>query len=360
MSSLFEKLDAMATRYQELADQMAQPEVAVDYEQVQVLAKERATLEPTVALYREFRTLKQGQGEAQAIVDAGDDLELMELAREELAVLSERVESLEDHLRKAILPKDPNDDRNVIVEVRKGAGGREAGLFAGDLYRMYSRYAQNRGWQTDVLNSNPSEMGGFNEMVFAVKGRGAYSRLKYERGVHRVQRVPSTEASGRIHTSTVTVAVLPEAEEVDVSVNPDDLRIDVFHSGGAGGQNVNKVATAIRLVHTPSGIVVTCQDERSQFKNKQKAMNILRARLYEHEQRRQQDEIVESRRAQVGSGERAEKIRTYNFPQDRITDHRIVRSFHDVEKVLAGYLDDIIEGLVADEQVRSLEEALAV
>ena len=360
MSSLFEKLDVMEARYRGLADLMAQPEVAVDYAQVQVLAKESAGLEATVVLYRELRMLRQGQDEAQAIVDAGDDLELMELAREELAALSESVESLEDDLRKVILPKDPNDDRNVIVEVRKGAGGREAGLFAGDLYRMYSRYAQNRGWQTDVLNSNPSELGGFNEMVFAVKGRGAYSRLKHERGVHRVQRVPSTEASGRIHTSTVTVAVLPEAEEVDVSVNPDDLRIDVFHSGGAGGQNVNKVATAIRLVHSPSGIVVTCQDERSQFKNKQKAMNILRARLYEHEQRRQQEEIVQSRRAQVGSGERAEKIRTYNFPQDRITDHRIDRSFHDVEKVLDGYLDDIIEGLVADEQVRSLEEALAV
>ena len=360
MSSLFEKLDALEARYQELVGLMARPEIAVDYEQVQALGKESATLEATVTLYREFRRLKQRQGEAQAIVDAGDDPELLDLAREELAALSDTVASLEHQLRLVILPKDPNDDRNVIVEVRKGAGGREAGLFAGDLFRMYSRYAQIRGWQIDVLNSNPSDLGGYNEIVFAVKGRGVYSRLKYERGVHRVQRVPTTEASGRIHTSTVTVAVLPEAEEVDVSINPEDLRIDVFHAGGAGGQNVNKVATAIRLVHIPTGIVVTCQDERSQYKNKQKAMNILRARLYEQEQRRQEEERVQSRRAQVGSGERAEKIRTYNFPQDRITDHRINQSFHGVQKVLDGYIDDIIEGLVSDEQVRSLEEALAV
>ena len=360
MISLFEKLDAIEARYRELAALMAQPEVAVDYEKVQALAKESATLEPTVNLYREFRTLAQQQSEAQALIDAGDDLELAVLAREELAGLSERVESLERRLKLAVLPRNPNDERNVIVEIRKGAGGREAGLFAGDLFRMYDRYAQNRGWQVEVLDSNPSDLDGYNEIVFAIKGRGAFSRLKHERGVHRVQRVPTTEASGRIHTSTATVAVLPEAEEVDVSVSPDDLRIDVFHAGGHGGQNVNKVATAIRIVHAPTGIVVTCQDERSQYKNKQKAMGILRARLYEQEQRRQEAEIVQSRRAQVGSGDRAEKIRTYNFPQDRITDHRIGQSFYGVQRVVDGFIDDIIDALVSGEQVRSLEEALTV
>ena len=360
MISLFEKLDAIEARYRELAALMAQPEVAVDYEKVQALAKESASLEPTVSLYREFRRLAQQQSEAQALIDAGDDLELAVLAREELAGLSERVESLERRLKLAVLPRNPNDERNVIVEIRKGAGGREAGLFAGDLFRMYDRYAQNRGWQVEVLDSNPSDLDGYNEMVFAIKGRGAFSRLKHERGVHRVQRVPTTEASGRIHTSTATVAVLPEAEEVDVSVSPDDLRIDVFHAGGHGGQNVNKVATAIRIVHAPTGIVVTCQDERSQYKNKQKAMGILRARLYEQEQRRQEAEIVQSRRAQVGSGDRAEKIRTYNFPQDRITDHRIGQSFYGVQRVVDGFIDDIIDALVSGEQVRSLEEALTV
>ena len=360
MSSLFEKLDALEARYRELAALMAQSEVAVDYEKVQALAKESAGLETTVNLYREFRRVAQQRSEAQDLIDAGDDPELAALAREELAGLSEQVESLERRLKLAVLPKDPNDERNVIVEIRKGAGGREAGLFAGDLFRMYDRYAQIRGWQVEVLDSNPTDLDGYNEIVFAIKGRGAFSRLKYERGVHRVQRVPTTEASGRIHTSTATVAVLPEAEEVDVSVNPDDLRIDVFHAGGHGGQNVNKVATAIRIVHAPTGIVVTCQDERSQYKNKQKAMDILRARLYEQEQRRQEAEIVQSRRAQVGSGDRAEKIRTYNFPQNRITDHRIGQSFYGVPKLVDGFIDDIIDALVSDEQVRSLEEALTV
>lgn len=358
MSSLFDKLDAMEARYRELADLLAQPEVAVDYERVQTLAKESARLEGTVNLYRELRKLRDRQEEAQAIVDAGDDSELVALAREEMDVLAQQVEPLEDQLRLAVLPKDPNDERNVIVEIRKGAGGREAGLFAGDLFRMYSRYAQIRGWQVDVLDSNPSDLGGYNEIVFAVKGKDAFSRLKSERGVHRVQRIPTTESSGRLHTSTATVAVLPEAEEVDIKINLSDLRIDVFHAGGHGGQNVNKVATAIRIVHNPTGIVVTCQDERSQYKNKQRALNILRARLYEQEQQRQENEIVQSRRTQVGTGDRAEKIRTYNFPQDRITDHRIGQSFYGIQKFMDGFIDDIIDALEAHEQARSLEEAL--
>ena len=358
MSSLFDKLDAMEARYRELADLLAQPEIAVDYERVQTLAKESARLEDTVNLHRELRKLRDRQEEAQAIVDAGDDSELVALAREEMDVLAQQVEPLEDQLRLAVLPKDPNDERNVIVEIRKGAGGQEAGLFAGDLFRLYSRYAQIRGWQVDVLNSNPSDLGGYNEIVFAVKGKDAFSRLKSERGVHRVQRIPTTESAGRLHTSTATVAVLPEAEEVDIKINLDDLRIDVFHAGGHGGQNVNKVATAIRIVHNPTGIVVTCQDERSQYKNKQRALNILRARLYEQEQQRQEKEIIQSRRTQVGTGDRAEKIRTYNFPQDRITDHRIGQSFYGIQKFMDGFIDDIIDALAAHEQARSLEEAL--
>ncbi len=359
MSTLFEKLDAMEVRYRELAAMMAQPEVAVDYEKVQVLAKERSGLEKTVNLYHHFRAALEQQEDAQAILNDGDDAELMDLAQEELTDLNQRVESLGKDLRYAVLPRDPNDGRNVIVEVRKGAGGQEAGLFAADLFRMIERYAQIRGWKVEVLNSNPSDLGGFNEISFAVKGEGAFSQLKYERGVHRVQRVPLTEASGRLHTSTATVAVMPEADEVEVNIAAYDIRIDVFHAGGAGGQNVNKVATAIRIVHLPTGIVVTCQDERSQFKNKTKAMGILRARLYDQEQRRQADEIVESRRAQVGTGDRAEKIRTYNYPQDRVTDHRIGQSFYGIQKILDGGLDEVVRALLVDEQVRGLEAALA-
>ena len=264
-----------------------------------------------------------------------------------------------EELKKALLPKDPNDDRDVIVEIRSGAGGAEASLFASDLYRAYSRYAQLQHWRVDMMDSNPSDLGGFNKIVFEVQGQGAFSRLKYERGVHRVQRIPETEAQGRIHTSTATVAVLPEPDEVDVKINTDDLRIDIFHAGGHGGQNVNKVATAVRIVHEPSGLTVVCQDERSQHKNKQKAMAMLRARVYEAEEERKSAEITRDRRAQVGSAERSEKIRTYNYPQDRITDHRTNRSFHGIPRVMDGGLDDIIDTLVAWEEERALEHEVA-
>lgn len=359
MDSFINRLNDIESRYAELGRLLALPEVAVDYEQVQKLAKERAGLEDTVNGYRELKQLQTQRDEAQSIIDEGGDPEMEALAAEELEGVNGRIESLEQELRLALLPKDPNDERSVIVEIRKGAGGQEAGLFAADLYRMYTRYAHNRGWKVEVLNSNPSDLGGFNEISFNVDGKNAFGRMKYERGVHRVQRIPTTESSGRLHTSTVTVAVLPEAEEVDIRINMDDLRIDVFHAGGHGGQNVNKVATAIRIVHNPTGTVVTCQDERSQYKNKQRALNILRARLYEQEQLKLEKEIIQSRRTQVGTGDRAEKIRTYNFPQDRITDHRIGQNFFGCQKYMDGFMDDVIDALTAHEQAGALEAALA-
>jgi peptide chain release factor 1 len=359
MSSIFDKLGAVLQRYQEIEESLARPEVSTNFERVQALAKERASLEGLVGIAQKHKKLLQEQQDLNALLDEGADPELSQMAREEAAAVEQQLAELAEALQVALLPKDPNDARDVIVEVRSGAGGHEASLFAGDLYRMYTRYAQLKGWKVDIMDSNASDQGGFNKIVFEVQGRGAFSRLKYERGVHRVQRVPETEAQGRLHTSTATVAVLPQADEVDVKIGPDDLRIDIFHAGGHGGQNVNKVATAVRIVHEPSGLVVVCQDERSQYKNKQKAMAILRARLFQAEQERQAAEISETRRAQVGSAERAEKIRTYNYPQDRITDHRIGTSFHGIPRTMDGALDEIIDALVAWEQAQLLEGVLA-
>ena len=359
MSSIFDKIEPITRRYQELEEIMAQPAVASDFEQIQKLAKERASLEELVDIATKHRRLIEEEGDLKALVEEGGDQELVSMARDELAGVEEQLEELAQSLRMALLPKDPNDERDVILEVRSGTGGHEASLFASDLYRMYTRFAQLQGWQVDIMDSNPSDLGGFNKIVFEIQGKGAFSRLKYERGVHRVQRVPETEAQGRIHTSTATVAVLPQADEVDVRIDPEDLRIDIFHAGGHGGQNVNKVATAVRIVYEPTGLVVVCQDERSQHKNKQKAMAMLRARIYEAEQERHEAEISENRRAQVGSAERSEKIRTYNYPQDRITDHRIGTSFHGVPRIMDGQLDDLIAALVAWEQGRLLEKVTA-
>jgi len=302
--------------------------------------------------------MSKEMAELEALLGSHGEAEMMTLVREEMAKVKEKRSELLRQLRLALMPKDPNDDRDVIVEIRAGAGGEEASLFAGDLFRMYSRYAQTKRWQVEIIDSNQSERGGFKELIFEVKGKGAFSRFKHERGVHRVQRVPVTEASGRIHTSTTTVAVLPEAEEIEININPDELKMEFFHSRGAGGQNVNKVTTAVRLTHLPTGIVASCQDERSQVRNRMKAMAVLRARLLDLEQSKQFESIDKERRMQVGSGQRAEKIRTYNFPQNRVTDHRINQSFHNLQQILDGELDEIMEALISKEQVEQLEASL--
>jgi peptide chain release factor 1 len=346
---MIEPLEKMEKRYQEIDRQMARPEVATDLAKLQALARERASLDGAVRGYREYKAVKKSLGETRAMLTEGLDEEMAALAGQEIEALEARLEGLEALLKQALLPKDPNDEKDIIMEIRAGTGGSEAALFAADLFRMYSRYAQSRGWKTDVISLSESGIGGFKEIVFEVRGRGAFSRLKYERGVHRVQRVPVTEASGRIHTSTATVAVLPKAGEVDIAVNPDDIKVDVFHSGGAGGQNVNKVATAIRMTHLPTGMVVVCQDERSQLQNKIKAMSVLRSRLLDMERRRQEEKMTQDRRSQVGGGERAEKIRTYNFPQDRVSDHRIGLTLHNLPRIMDGDLDGLVDALAAAE-----------
>ena len=338
---------------------MARSEVASDLKQLQELAQERAGLENAVTRYREYKATAKTLEETRAMLDDGLDEEMTNMVQQEVASLKSRLDQLLDELKLSLLPRDPSDEKDIIIEIRAGAGGDEAALFAADLFRMYSRYAQAKGWNIDIISMNESGIGGFKEIIFEIRGRGAFSRLKYERGVHRVQRVPVTESSGRVHTSTATVAVLPKAEEVDIDINPDDLKIDIFHSGGAGGQNVNKVATAVRMTHLPTGMVVTCQDERSQFQNKVKAMSVLRARLLDIEQRRQGDQITADRRSQIGTGDRAEKIRTYNFPQDRISDHRISINFHNLPHILEGELDELVDALATSEQAKQLEEQMA-
>jgi len=356
---MLDRLEQIERRYQELNEQIAMPEVASDPKRLQTLAQERASIESLVTKYREYKATIKALEETRAMLHEGLDEEMTVLAKQEIASLESQQEHLLQELKLALLPKDANDEKDIIMEIRAGAGGDEAGLFAADLFRMYSRYAQSKDWKIDIIDSNESGIGAFKEIIFEIKGKGAFSRLKYERGVHRVQRVPITESSGRIHTSTATVAVLPQADEVELAINPDDLKIDIFHSGGAGGQNVNKVATAIRVTHLPTGLVTTCQDERSQLRNKLKAMAVLRARLLDIEQRKQEAEITKQRRSQVGTGDRAEKIRTYNFPQDRVTDHRISLTLHNLPRILEGELDQLIDTLATSDQAKNLEEQLA-
>jgi peptide chain release factor 1 len=356
---MLDKLKEIEKRYEELEQQIASPEIVSDPQQLQKLAQERAAIEELVTMYREYQEVARSLEETRAMLDDSPEEDMAELVWQEITKLESRQENLLGELKLALLPRDANDERDIIMEIRAGAGGDEAGLFAADLFRMYSRYAQNKGWAVDIIDSNESGIGGFKEIVFEIKGRGAFSRLKYERGVHRVQRVPVTESSGRIHTSTATVAVLPEAEEVEVDINSEDLKTDIFHSGGAGGQNVNKVATAVRITHLPTGIVTVCQDERSQLRNRNKAMAVLRARLLDIEQRKQETEVSQLRRSQVGSGDRAEKIRTYNFPQDRLTDHRISLNMHNLPRILSGELDELIDAIATSEQAKQLAEQLA-
>lgn len=355
--SIFEKIEHIEERYLELDRIMAAPEVATDPDRLAQYAQERSNLEEMVSLYREYKKVKEELTEAEAMLEEESGEDMSQMIREEIGALTERRGRLEEELRLMLLPKDPNDDKDVIVEIRAGAGGDEAGLFAADLYKMYTRYAERRGWSTQLLGSNRTGIGGFKEVIFEVKGRGAYSRLKYEGGVHRVQRIPFTESSGRIHTSTATVAVLPKADEVEVEVNPEDLRIDVFRSAGKGGQSVNTTDSAVRITHLPTGIVVSCQDERSQLQNRARAMSVLRAKLLDLEQERRLKERGDDRRSQVLTGDRTFKIRTYNFPQNRVTDHRINLSVHRLEDVLDGQLGPFIEELAATEQAELLRAA---
>lgn len=348
---MLEKLASIETRYEELTHLLEQS--VDDYQRVAELAKERAEIEPIVLKSREYRVLLQQIEEARALLN-GEDSEMHELAEVELMEKEPQVVQLEKELKGLLIPKDPRDHRNVIVEIRAGTGGDEAALFAADLFRMYSRYAERKNWKVEILSQSEIGLGGFKEIVFNIKGTGAYSRMKYESGVHRVQRVPITEAAGRIHTSTVTVAVLAEVEDVDIQIPEKDIQIEVYRSAGAGGQNVQKNSTAVRLLHLPTGLVVTCQDERSQLQNKLRAMNILRARLYDMEEQKRQQELDDSRRSQIGTGERSEKIRTYNYPQNRVTDHRVNISSFNLPAVMDGELDQFIDELSIREESERL------
>ncbi|NLJ79309.1 MAG: peptide chain release factor 1 [Tissierellia bacterium] len=352
---MLNKLSFIENKYRELSEKIIDPEIINNIEEWQKLVKEHAEIEPIVMKYREYDKAQATLEEDREMMKEDMDDEMMELLREEVAHYEEKITRLEDELRLLLIPKDPNDHKNVIVEIRAGAGGDEAGLFAGDLFRMYSRYAERQGWGVEIMSTSGQGIGGFKEAIFMIKGNGAYSRLKYESGVHRVQRVPTTESSGRIHTSTSTVAVLPEAEDIDIEVNPNDIQMDVFRSSGNGGQSVNTTDSAVRLTHIPTGLVVSCQDERSQHKNRDKAMRILKTRLYDQMLSDQHNEIAEERRSQVGSGDRSERIRTYNFPQGRITDHRINVTVHQLEAFLDGEIDEMVDRLITSDQAEKLK-----
>ena len=353
---MLDKLQALEDKFQELEGRISDPAVMADMGEWQKLTKAHSKMVTIVEKFREYKKTKQAIADARDMMKDKLDDEFRELVEAEYAEAKSKVAVQEEELRILLLPKDPNDDKNVIVEIRGGAGGDEAALFAGDLFRMYTRYAENQGWRVEMLDANAPDLGGFKEVVFSIQGEGAYSKLKYESGVHRVQRVPTTESSGRIHTSTVTVAVLPEAEDVDIDVNTNDLRIDTYCASGAGGQHVNKTESAVRITHLPTGVVVQCQDEKSQLKNRDKAMRVLRAKLLELAQAEQAAEVAENRKSQVGTGDRSERIRTYNFPQGRVTDHRIGLTLHKLDFVLNGDLDELISALVTTGQSEKLKD----
>ncbi len=352
---MLSKLQAIDDKFREIESLLSDPEVLANIQKWQRLNKEHSELAPIVEKYREYKKITEEIASDTEMLEENLDADMHALVNEELATLKEQKATLDAELPILLLPKDPNDDKNVIVEIRGGVGGDEAALFAGDLFRMYTRYAERQGWRTSLIDANPTELGGFKEVSFSVEGYGAFSRLKYERGTHRVQRVPATESQGRIHTSAVTVAVLPEAEEVDVDIRPDDIRIDTYCAHGAGGQYVNRTETAIRITHFPTGIVVQCQDEKSQLKNKEKALKVLRARVYEKAQEEQAAATAADRKSQVGSGDRSERIRTYNFPQGRVTDHRIGLTTHRLQEILNGDLDELIGALITADQTERLK-----
>lgn len=355
---MLDRLKEIEDKHRKLTNKLSDPKILADPKRYAEYAKARSELAGLVGKIKDYRKVLDSIAEVKGMLRGEKDLEMERFLHDELHSLQQRREGLEEELKQMLLPKDPRDEKDVIMEVRAGAGGEEASLFSADLYRMYTRYAESRDWRTQVLSSSPSDMGGFKEIIFEVTGKGAYSRLKYESGVHRVQRVPVTESGGRIHTSTATVAVLPEAEEVEVEVNPNDLRIDIFRSSGPGGQSVNTTDSAVRITHLSTGIVVSCQEERSQLQNREKAMRILRARLYEKLQEEQREEIAEARRLQVGTGDRSERVRTYNFPQGRVTDHRIGLTLHNLDSVLEGNIDELIEELAAADRAAKLEQVV--
>lgn len=355
---MFEKIEIFDKRYSELNQRLYEPSVAANPDEFQKVMKEIKSIEELVLTYREYKQAQAAKQESLDILSDTSDSELKELAKAELDEASEKTQILEEKLKILLLPKDPNDERNVIVEIRGGAGGEESALFSAVLFRMYSMYAERRGYRVEVINANETELGGFKEISFMIEGEGTYSRFKFESGVHRVQRVPETESQGRVHTSTTTVAVLPEAEDVEFEIDPSDLKIDTFRSSGAGGQHINKTSSAIRITHIPTGTVVECQDERSQYKNKDKALKVLKSRLLKEKQDKQASEIAADRKSQVGTGDRSERIRTYNYPQGRLTDHRIGLTLYKLEDILNGNLDEVIDALIAADRAEKLKESM--
>ena len=355
---MFEKIEIFDKRYSELSQRLYEPSVAADPEKYQKTMKELKSIEEIVLTYREYKQAVKSQDESIEILEESGDSDLKELAQLELDEAKQNIEELSEKLKILLLPKDPNDERNVIVEIRGGAGGEESALFSAVLFRMYSMYAEKKGYKVEIVNANETELGGYKEISFMIEGEGAYSRFKYESGVHRVQRVPETESQGRVHTSTTTVAVLPEAEDVELEIDPKDLKIDTFRSSGAGGQHINKTSSAIRITHLPTGTVVECQDERSQYKNKDKALKVLKSRLLKEKQDKQASEIAANRKSQVGTGDRSERIRTYNYPQGRLNDHRIGLTLYKLEDILNGNLDEVIDALVTADRAEKLKESM--